>query len=108
MDSGPYLKQTGLTYAEQLVLQLQGHVERIDLVSSCTRAIVKQALAFNITIPAISRDPSIVARDDVVDTIFPLLPHGAVQWIDAGESRVRLEPSDTDFVRDQVQTVDRP
>lgn len=98
-----------LVYENCLVLQLQRHVERIDLIPLRTWPIVtKDTLSFDIAISTVGRDTSIVARDDIVHTVLKLLPHGAVQWTDARKPHIWLEPSDADLIGNEVQAVGRP
>ena len=83
-------------------------MERIDLVAGRIEPITAEPLGFNIAVPAIRGDAGIVPGNDVVHTIFKLLPQGAVAGIDTDEPDIRLEPSDPDLMRNQVQAVDRP
>lgn len=78
----------------ELVLQLQRDMERIDLVAGRIRPkVVEWPLGFQIAVPAIHGDASVVTGDDVVHAILPLLSHGAVQRIDTDEPQIGLEPS---------------
>ena len=51
---------------------------------------------------------SSVAGDDIVHAILKFLPHGAVQWTDAREPHIGLEPSNADLLWNQVQPIRRP
>ena len=93
-----------------LVLQLQGHVERIhsrvtriEVVPSC-----RATVALEIAIPVVRRDPGIVPRDDIIDARFPFIPVIAVERIHAGIPHIGLESADADLVRNQVQRVHGP
>lgn len=84
-------------------------MEGINLIARRTWGVPPgKPFRIDVPIPVKGRDPCIMPGDHIVHSGLPLLPHRAVPWINAREPHIRLESSNTNLIRYQIQAVHRP
>src|SRR5207253_5093725 len=97
-----------------LILQLQGHSESIDVVTSRPGGVVQVLIieggagAADSAGPPVRRDARIVTRDDIVRAEFIFFARAAEVTVKAGISRIGLKSPDPNLLRKQIQGVAGP
>src|SRR6185295_2757985 len=102
-----------IVITDLLILQLQGHSERIDVLTSRPGGIVQVLsvegpTAANIAGSPVRRDAGVVTGDDIVRAEFIFFACASELTVQTGISRIGLEFPDPYLLRKQVQGVPGP
>ena len=102
-----------LVITDLLILQLQGHSERIDVLTPAPGAIVRVltvegATAADIAGPPVRRDAGIVTGDDIVRAEFIFFACTSELTVQTGISRIGLKSPDANLLRKQIQGIHGP